>query len=81
MLRTRLKAALALTLTILAVVTLLWPRWIESSTGLEPDAGSGRSEWGVVVLFAVLALTVGLLARRDYRLAAQRSLAANNFAA
>jgi hypothetical protein len=60
-------------LGILTGVTLLWPRWIESLTGLEPDAGSGEVEWGIVAMFAVLALAAGLLARRDYRLADLRS--------
>jgi hypothetical protein len=68
-------------LAILTVVTLFWPRWIESLTGLEPDAGSGDAEWGIVILFAVLALAAGLLARRDYRLAKLRSRAASSSAA
>jgi hypothetical protein len=52
-------------------LTLFWPRWIESLTGLEPDAGSGEAEWAIVILFAALALAVGLLARRDYKLGSQ----------
>jgi hypothetical protein len=81
MLRSRLETVLAMTLAVLAVVTLFWPRWIEGLTGLEPDAGSGEAEWGIVVLFAVLALAAGLLARRDYRLAKRRSRAADSAAA
>ena len=78
MLRPRLETALAVILAVLAVVTLFWPRWIEVLTGLEPDAGSGEAEWGIVVLLAVLALAAGLLARRDYRLAALRFRTAGN---
>jgi hypothetical protein len=81
MLRPRLETALAILLAILTAVTLLWPRWIESLTGLEPDAGSGEAEWGIVIVFAVLALLAGLLARHDYRLAALRSHAAGSSAA
>ena len=51
---------------VLAVVTMLWPTWIESITGLEPDAGSGAAEWAVVAVFAVVA-GAAALARRDYR--------------
>jgi hypothetical protein len=81
MLKPRLETALAILLAILTAVTLFWPHWIESVTGLEPDAGSGEAEWGIVTLFAVLALAVGLLARRDYRRAVLRSHAAGNSAA
>jgi len=52
---------------VLAVVTMLWPTWIESITGLEPDAGSGVAEWVGVVVFAVAAVGAAALARRDYR--------------
>jgi hypothetical protein len=48
-------------------VTLLWPTWIESITGLEPDAGSSVGEWAVVVVCAVAAMGAAALARRDYR--------------
>ena len=81
MLRPRVETALAMILAVVAVLTLCWPRWIEGLTGLEPDAGSGEAEWGIVVLFAVLALAAGLLARRDYRLAALRSHPTSNSAA
>jgi hypothetical protein len=81
MLRPRVETVLAMILAVLAVVTLFWPRWIESLTGLELDAGSGGAEWGIVVLFAVLALAAGLLARRDYRVAGLRSRTARNSAA
>lgn len=81
MLRTRLEIALATILAVVAVVTLFWPQWIEGLTGFEPDAGGGEAEWGIVALFAVLALAAGLMARRDYRLAALRARAAGNSAA
>jgi hypothetical protein len=80
MVKPHLKAILALFMTVLAVVTLFWPRWIESLTGLEPDGGSGGAEWGIVVLFALAALAAGLLARHDYRQAALRCRTAGNAA-
>jgi len=65
--RVHLEAILAATFGVLAVLTALWPTWIESIAGLEPDAGSGSLEWAIVAVFAVAALGAGLFARRDYR--------------
>jgi hypothetical protein len=67
MLKARIETVLAILASVLAVATLIWPTWIESVLGFEPDAGSGGAEWGVVALLALLALVSALLARRDYR--------------
>lgn len=74
MLKARIETVLAVVAGTLAVVTLIWPTWIESLFGVTPDAGSGEAEWWVVVVFAVVAVASALLARRDYRSA--RRLAA-----
>jgi hypothetical protein len=71
MLRPRLEAALAKLFAFLTVLTLVWPDWIERFTWFARDAGNGDAEWGIVILFAVLALIAALMARRDYRLAEQ----------
>ncbi|WP_371403345.1 hypothetical protein OHA10_36345 [Kribbella sp. NBC_00662] len=55
-----------------ALVTAVAPQWIEAF-GLEPDGGSGSAEWGIVVVLGVVALAVGLVARRHF--VAARSLA------
>jgi len=73
-LRPRLESALAAIFAALALLTLVTPHWIEDITRLEPDGGDGGAEWFVVVLFGVIALGLGLLARRDYRLARSRAL-------
>jgi polyferredoxin len=70
MVRPRLEAALCALFSVLTVMTAIWPTWIEGITGLEPDGGSGGTEWGFVLVLGVLALGFGLLARRHYRLAA-----------
>jgi hypothetical protein len=72
MLIPRLEAALASMCAVLAVLTTIWPRWIESLTGLDPDGGDGLVEWSVVALLAVVALTMGLLARKGFRVLDQR---------
>jgi hypothetical protein len=72
MLRPRIESALAKLLTLLTVLTLVWPAWIEKFTGYRLDAGNGDAEWAIVILFAVLALIAALMARRDHRLAEQR---------
>jgi len=63
----RIETVLAAIFALLAIVTAVWPTWIESITGLEPDAGSGAAEWAVVAGFAVAALVAAALARRDHR--------------
>ena len=73
MLRFRIEAAVAILLAALATITLIWPDWIELTTGADPDSGNGKAEWGVVIALAVAAIIVGLLARRDYRRAIIRS--------
>jgi hypothetical protein len=69
MLKARIETVLAVVAGVLAVVTLLWPTWIESLFGVAPDAGSGEAEWWIVVVFAVVAIASALLARRDLRTA------------
>ena len=35
------------------VLTSLWPQWIEDLFGLEPDGGSGETEWGLSIGLAI----------------------------
>ena len=64
--RVRVETILAVMFGVFAVVTALWPTWIESMTGLEPDAGSGTAEWASVALFAVAAVSAAAIARHDF---------------
>jgi hypothetical protein len=70
-LRARIEAVLAVACGILAAITLVWPTWIEKITGLEPDAGTGETEWGLVVVLGAFAVVAALLAGRDFRRAAR----------
>jgi hypothetical protein len=67
MLRPRLEAALSALFAVLTVATAIWPTWFEGLTGLEPDGGSGSTEWGVVIALGAVAVAFGLLARRHLR--------------
>jgi len=55
------EVVLAAASAVLAVTTAIHPDWIESLTGLDPDAGSGSAEWAVtlVLALAAVALAVG----------------------
>jgi hypothetical protein len=57
----------AIALAIAAMLTAIWPQWIELVFRVDPDEGSGALEWGLVALFAALAVMALLLARRAPR--------------
>ncbi len=65
--RLRVEVVLAVVFAVLAVVTALWPTWIEALFEESPDAGSGAFEWAIVAAFGVLAVAAAIMARRDYR--------------
>jgi hypothetical protein len=67
MVRFRIEAVITILLAAVAIITLIWPDWIEITLGADPDGGSGATEWGVVIMLGIAALIVGLLARHDYR--------------
>lgn len=67
--RARLELVLAVGFVGLAVVTAIWPTWIESIFEVAPDGGSGAAEWWIVAVFGVAGLAAAILARRDFRLA------------
>lgn len=52
---------------VLASLTLLWPDWIESLTGINPDHGNGSFEWMLVIGLAVVSAALSLLAWREWR--------------
>ena len=64
--RAHLELGLATIFALAAIATAIWPTWIESLSGLEPDSGSGEAEWWIVVGLGAAALIAAMLARRDY---------------
>jgi hypothetical protein len=67
--RARIELGLSAVFAVLTAATFLWPTWIESLTGLEPDAGTGETEWWIVVLLGLVTIALGMFGARDYRLA------------
>jgi undecaprenyl pyrophosphate phosphatase UppP len=68
--RARLEMVVASCAGILGVLTIFWHDWIEALTGWDPDHHNGSVEWIIVVALLAIAVVMGLLARRDWRLTA-----------
>jgi hypothetical protein len=51
----------------LAVLTAVWPDWIEHLTGQDPDNGNGSLEWYLTAGFAVTAVIFAIAARAEWR--------------
>jgi uncharacterized membrane protein len=58
----------------LAILSLFWRDWVEALTGWDPDHHNGSFEWLIVAALAVVALVLGVLARRDWRQAGEPAL-------
>lgn len=67
--RFKIETVLATLSGVLGVVTLFWHEWLEV-TGWDPDHGNGSAEWAIAAGLLLVAVVLGLLARRDYRDAA-----------
>jgi len=75
--RFRIESGLAAVCAALTALTVVFPQWIEASTALDPDAGSGLAELAIAGSFLLAALVAATLARRDHRrLAVHRGPAA-----
>jgi drug/metabolite transporter (DMT)-like permease len=66
--RVGLEAAIALLAGLLGVVTIFWHDWIEALSGWDPDQHNGSAEWLVVACLLVVAVAVGTVVRRHWRL-------------
>jgi hypothetical protein len=60
-------ATLAGIATLFAIVTLIWPTWIEILFDEPPDAGDGSAERAFALLWIIVAMTCRRLAWRDKR--------------
>jgi hypothetical protein len=68
--RVGLETAIALLAGLLGVVTIFWHDWIEALTGWDPDHHNGSVEWLIVAALLVVAVAMGIAARRHWRLLA-----------
>lgn len=66
--RTRIELVTALVAGAAAIATFIWPTWIEGLTSLEPDQGSGESEWWIVAALVAVSVLALALSLRDYRI-------------
>lgn len=62
-----METVLATVAATLAVVTASCPTWIEQVFGADPDHHSGSAEWNIVLAFALSAVLLAALARRNWR--------------
>lgn len=74
--RARIEVVLSVLLAMMTILTAIWPDWIETVFGFDPDGGDGKAEWLVVLVLAVITVAVSALARRDLRVVRRRALAA-----
>ena len=72
--RISLEKILSWVTAALALVTLVWPDWIEIVTGFDPDEGSGALEIGIVLAMAAICVGLRLDLRRLQRRAASPEL-------
>src|SRR5258707_1009630 len=68
-----IELALAAVSVFLAIITVLWPDWIELVFNVDPDLGNGSLERAIVGLAFVLTIVFVALARREWRRAAASS--------
>jgi hypothetical protein len=68
--RARLETAIALFAGALGILTIFWHDWIEALTGWDPDHHNGSFEWIIVAALLAVAVVLGLVARRHWKLLA-----------
>jgi hypothetical protein len=69
-----IESVLASFTAFLVILTAVWHDWIEGIFGFDPDHHNGAFEWELVVVCFLLALSFGMLARRQWH----RAIAASS---
>ena len=65
--RPRLRKVGAVLAAVTALITVLWPAWIEAMSGIDPDRGSGAAEVAVVAALASVVVALCVPTVRHYR--------------
>ena len=52
---------------VLPLLTLVWRDWIELVFGVDPDAGSGLTEWAITAAVTLASVGCGASAFADWR--------------
>ena len=68
------ESVLASVSAFLAILTFVWPDWIEGVSGFDPDQHNGSVEWGVVIALVMATVIFAALARREWYRAPQGSI-------
>jgi hypothetical protein len=64
--RSWIETSIAAVSALLALVTLVWPDWIEAAFGVDPDRHSELLEWAVAAALVVATGVMSLLARAEW---------------
>ena len=70
-----IKCGLGSVTAFLALLTLIWPDWIEGVFGPDPDHGNGSFEWAIVAVCCAVTIASAVLAGREWRRATPASAA------
>ena len=65
--RYRFELILSMLSGIALILTVAVPDWIEAVFGIDPDRGSGATEWGIAFGLLISTVALTLLTRRDRR--------------
>jgi len=65
-----IEVSMGVVTALLALVTAVWPDWIEAVFGVDPENHSGVLEWGVVAALVAVTVTMSAVARAEWRRAA-----------
>jgi hypothetical protein len=61
------ESGLTLLSASLAILTSVWPDWVEAVFGFDPDQGNGSFEWELTILCWIATIVLAVLTRWQWR--------------